>query len=59
MVQEGGILFGVEHLKKSTGGVTIDPLTDLVDLINEDQRVLDSDALECLNNLPGQSSVNS
>ena len=53
MVQEGGILFGVEHLKKSTGGVTIDPLADLVDLINEDQRVLDSDALECLNNLPG------
>jgi len=36
VIQESGILFGVEHLKKSTGGVAIDPLTDLVDFIDED-----------------------
>ena len=36
VIQESGILFGVEHLKKSTGRVAIDPLTDLVDFIDED-----------------------
>ena len=52
VIQESGILFGVEHLKKSTGRVAIDPLTDLVDFIDKDQRILDSDAFECLNDLP-------
>jgi len=57
VIQESGILLRVEHLKESTGRVTVDSLTDLVDFINEDQRVLNSDALECLDDLPGQGPV--
>jgi hypothetical protein len=53
VIQESAILLGVEHLKESTGRVAVDPLADLVDFIDEDQRVLDSDAFKCLNNLPG------
>ena len=57
MVQECGILLGVEHLEESTSRVTVYSLTDLVDFINEYQRVLDSDALESLDNLSGQGSM--
>lgn len=57
MIQESGILLRVKHLKEGTGRVTVDSLTNLVDFIDEDQRILDSDALECLNNLPGQGSA--
>lgn len=57
VIQESGILLGIEHLKEGAGRVTINPLTDLVDLIDEDQRILDSDTFECLNNLPGECSV--
>ena len=55
MIQETGVLFGVEHLEESTGRVTVDSLTNLVDFVDEDQRVLDPDALECLDDFPGQS----
>ena len=58
VIQESGILFRVKHLKESTGRVAIDPFADLIDLIDEDQRILDSDTLERLNNLPGQGSAN-
>jgi len=57
VVQECGILLGVEHLEESTSRVTVYSLTDLVDFINEYQRVLDSDALESLDNLSGQGSM--
>lgn len=33
VIQECSVLFGVEHLEKSTGRVAIDSLTDLVNLI--------------------------
>lgn len=54
MIQESSVLLRVEHLKESTGRVAVDSLTDLVNFINEDQGVLDSDALECLYDLPRQ-----
>lgn len=57
MIQESSVLLRVEHLKESTGRVTVDSLTNLVDFIDEDQRVLDSDALECLYDLPWQGPV--
>jgi len=58
VIQESSVLFRIEHLKESTGRVTVDSLTDLVDFIDEDQRILDSDALECLDDLPGEGTVN-
>ena len=57
VIQERGVLFGVEHLKKCTGRVAIDSPTNLVNLIYQDQRILDSDTLESLNNLSGQGTV--
>lgn len=47
----------VEHLEESTGGVTVYPLTDLVDFIDEDQRILDPNAFECLDNFPRQCPI--
>jgi hypothetical protein len=57
VIQESGILLGVEHLKEGAGRVAVDSLTDLVNFIDEDQRILDSDALECLDNLSRQGST--
>ena len=57
MIQESGVLLRVEHLKESTGRVTVDSLANLVDFIDKDQRVLDSYTLEGLDNLPGQGPV--
>jgi len=57
VVQESAVLLGIEHLKESASRVTVDSLTDLVDFIDEYQRILDSNALECLDYLSGQGSV--
>ena len=51
MVQEGVVLFRVEHLQKCARWVPVDATTDLVHLIDEDERILRTDTLECLNNL--------
>ena len=57
MVQKRVVLFGVEHLEEGAGRVAVYPLTNLVDFIDEDQGVLDTNALECLDNLPGECSM--
>jgi hypothetical protein len=57
VVQEGVILLRVEHLEERAGRVAIYPLANLVDFINEDQRILDTNAFECLDNLPRQGSA--
>ena len=57
MIQESGVLLRVKHLKEGTGRVTVDSLTNLVDFIDEDQGILDSDALECLDDFPRKGSV--
>jgi hypothetical protein len=57
MIQESVVLLRVEHFEERAGRVTIYPLTDLVDFVNEDQWVLDTNALECLDDLPRQGSV--
>lgn len=57
VVQETGVLFRVEHLKESASRVAIDSLTNLVNFIDEDQGILDSDTLECLDNLSGEGTV--
>jgi hypothetical protein len=36
MIQESGVLLGVEHLKESASRVTVDSFTDLVDFVDED-----------------------
>jgi hypothetical protein len=58
MIQESAVLLRVEHLEESTGRVAVYPLTDLVDLIDEDQRVLDTNAFECLDDFPRQCPIN-
>jgi hypothetical protein len=58
VIQESVVLLGVEHFEESASRVTIYPLTDLVDFVNEDQGILDTDAFECLDNLPRQGSMN-
>ena len=57
VIQESSVLLRVEHLKKSTGRVAVDSFPDLVDLIDEDQRILNSNAFECLDDLPGEGTV--
>lgn len=57
MIQEGVILLRVKHFQEGAGRVAVYSLTDLVDLVDEDQWVLDTDALECLDDLPRQCSV--
>lgn len=57
VIQERRILFGVQHLEQGTGWVTIVSPTNFVNLINEHQRILGTDTLECLNNLSRQGSV--
>ena len=52
VIQERGVLFGVEHLKKSTCRIAIDSPTDLVNLVYQDQRILDPDTLQRLDNFP-------
>ena len=51
MVQESIVLFRVEHLQKCTRWVPVDPTSDLVHLIDEDEWILRADTLECLNDL--------
>jgi hypothetical protein len=51
MVQECIILLRVKHLQKCARWVPVDAASDLVYLIDEDERVLRTDTLECLNDL--------
>ena len=46
MIQETSILFWIEHLKEGTRRVSVVTPTDLVDFVNEDERILSLDALE-------------
>ena len=48
-------MLGVEHLEKSTRGVAVVSPTDLVDLVDEHERVLCVDLLERLNDLTCES----
>lgn len=57
VIQESVVLLRVEHLEERASGVAIYPLANLVDFINEDQWILDTNSLECLDNLPRQGSV--
>jgi hypothetical protein len=51
MVQESIVLLRVKHLQKCARWVPVDATSDLVYLIDEDEGVLRSDTLECLNDL--------
>lgn len=57
MIQEGVVLLGVKHFQEGASRVAVYPLTDLVDFVDEDQWVLDTDTLECLDDLARQGSV--
>lgn len=48
MVQESVVLFGIEHLQKCACRVPINATSDLVHLINENERILRTDSLESL-----------
>lgn len=54
MIEEAIVLFGIKHFQQGTGGVSVDPSANLVDFINQYERVLRSDSLEGLNNFPGK-----
>jgi hypothetical protein len=49
MIQEGVVLFWVKHLQKCARGVPVDTTSDLVHLINKNERILCTDPLESLN----------
>jgi hypothetical protein len=51
MIQEGVVLFRVEHLEKRACRIPVDAASNLVYLINEDERILRTDAFESLNDL--------
>ena len=51
VVQESCILFGIEHFQQSTGGVAIVATSNLVDFINQDERILSTNTLESLDDL--------
>lgn len=51
MIQELRVLLGVEHLEKSTRGVAVVSSTNLVDLVDEHERVFRVHLLERLNDL--------
>lgn len=55
VIKELRVLLGVEHLEKSTRGVAVVSPTDLVDLVDEHERVLCVDLLERLNDLTCES----
>ena len=57
MVKEGRVLFGIEHLEQSTGGVSVMSATNLVNLIDQHQGVLSANPLERLDDLARQSSM--
>ena len=52
MIQESAVLLGVEHFEEGTGRIAIYTLSDLVDFIDKDQGVLDTNAFKGLDNLP-------
>ena len=56
MIQESSVLLGVKHLEQRTRGISIVSTSNLVDLVNEYQRVFRPDALQCLDDLARKSS---
>lgn len=48
MVQETIILLRIQHFQQSTGRISVDPTTDLVNLVDEHKRVFGADSFECL-----------
>lgn len=57
MIQEGIVLFRIQHLEESAGRITVDSSTDFVDFIDQNQWVLSANALESLDDLARKSSV--
>ena len=54
VVLELRVLFGIEHLKQRRGRIAAEILTELVDLIEQEQRVAAAGLLEVRNDLAGQ-----
>lgn len=57
MIKEGRVLLRVQHLKQSARRITVVSAADLVDLIDEYQRVLSAYTFERLNDLARQCSA--
>ena len=57
MVKEGRVLFGIEHLEQSTGGISVMSATNLVNLVDKNKRVLGTDALQRLDDLARESTT--
>ena len=57
MVQERRVLLGVEHLEERTRRIAIVSTTDLVNLVDQHERVLGPDAFERLDDLAGECST--
>jgi hypothetical protein len=56
MVKKLAVLLRIEHLEQGRGGVALVGRTDLVDLVEHDQRVLDLDFLDRLDELAGHGA---
>ena len=57
MVQESIVLFWVKHLQKRARWVPVDATSDLVHLIDEHERILCANTLECLNDLSREGTA--
>ena len=56
MVKERRVLLGIKHLEQRTRRIAVVSTTDLVNFINEHERVLSTDALQRLDDLSRKSS---
>jgi len=57
VIQKCIVLFWVKHLKECACRITVDATSDLVHLVDQDERVLRTHALEGLNDLPRKSTT--
>ena len=56
VIKEGRVLLRVEHFQEGTRRITVVPATNLVDFVNEHERVLRTNALQGLDDLPREST---
>ena len=57
MIQESSVLLRIQHLEQGTSGITVVPTSNLINLIDKDERVLGPNTLQSLDDLSGKGST--
>jgi hypothetical protein len=57
VIQEGSVLLRIQHLEQSTRWISVMPLSNLVDFIDQNQRVLGCNLLQRLNRFTRHSTI--